>query len=386
MIGHFYFTHPIGASDDPRMEAMEEKLHGKGSGVYWYIREKMSYFSNNRCRLKQLVRFATRYYNKQMIEWVVQESGLFGCDEEDYFFPLKLKCELEAEDKSDNPSQPAICPSENRETTPKTTGKNSRKTTKNTRNASVSGKKTAENNENRTKISEKTAEIDEKSSENRKKTAKNGPKTAQNSTKKDLKSTEIATQPSENEATENNSRSKSNTNTSTIYKEKKKEKEKDVVVVATPTTPTTPPASPTAIRPWQQYVAELNLDSEWGQIVCMKSGYGALLKKHWKTAKELFRQHVIAMGKEQSLLTQDEAKRYFMSFAATCPTTAGELRQQLLRLEQAATATADPYRYEQRIDGHRTCNGRPIPDDAPPRPDDHSTWNSRLKRWEPEYG
>ena len=197
---------------------------------------------------------------------------------------------------------------------------------------------------------------------------------------------EIAAQPSENEATENNIRTQSNTNTSTIYKEKKKEKEKDVVVVATPTTTPTPSASPTAIRPWQQYVAELNSDSEWGQIVCMKSGYGALLKKHWKTAKELFRQHVIAMGKEQSLLTQDEAKRYFMSFAATCPTTAGELRQQLLRLEQAATATADPYRYEQRLDGRRTCNGRPIPDDAPPRPDDHSTWNSRLKRWEPEYG
>ena len=47
-------------------------------------------------------------------------------------------------------------------------------------------------------------------------------------------------------------------------------------------------------------------------------------------------------GQEQSLLTQDEAKRYFMSFAATCPTTAGELRQQLLRLEQAATATRRP--------------------------------------------
>ena len=44
MKGHFYFTHPIEASLDPRMEAMEEKLHGKGFGVYWYIREKMSYF------------------------------------------------------------------------------------------------------------------------------------------------------------------------------------------------------------------------------------------------------------------------------------------------------------------------------------------------------
>lgn len=386
MKGHFYFTHPIEASLDPRMEAMEEKLHGKGFGVYWYIREKMSYFSNNRCRLKDLKPFATRYYTKQMIEWVVLESGLFGCDEAGNIVPLKLQCEQELETGPADAWQPVLCPTENRETTPKTTGKNSRKTMKNTRNASVSGKKTAENNENRTKISEKTAEIDEKSSENSKKTAKNGPKTAQNSTKKAPKPTEIATQPSENEATENNIRTQSNTNTSTIYKEKKKEKEKDVVVVATPTTTPTPPASPTAIRPWQQYVAELNSDSEWGQIVCMKSGYGALLKKHWRTAKELFRQHVIAMGKEQSLLTQDEAKRYFMSFAATCPTTAGELRQQLLRLEQAATATADPYRYEQRLDGRRTCNGRPIPDDAPPRPDDHSTWNSRLKRWEPEYG
>ena len=386
MIGHFYFTHPIGAADDPRMEAMEEKLHGKGSGAYWYIREKMSYFSNNRCRLKQLVRFATRYYNKQMIEWVVQESGLFGCDEEDYFFPLKLKCELEAEDKSDNPSQPAICPSENRETAPKTTGKNSRKTTKNTRNASVSGKKTAENNENRAKNSEKTTEIDKKSSENSLKSTENSQKTAENSPKKASESLQKTSQQADNEATDNNNRTNCNTNTSIIYKkEKKKKKEKENVVVEPPT-PTTTPVSLSAIRPWQQYVAELSPDSEWGQIVCMKSGYGTLLLKHWETAKELFRQHVIAMGKEQSLLTQDEAKRYFMSFAATCQKTAGELRQQLLRLEQAAAGTDAPYRYEQRLDGRRTYNGRPIPDDAPPRPDDHSTWNSRLKRWEPEYG
>lgn len=225
MIGHFYFTHPIGAADDPRMEAMEEKLHGKGSGAYWYIREKMSYFSNNRCRLKQLVRFATRYYNKQMIEWVVQESGLFGCDEEDYFFPLKLKCELEAEDKSDNPSQPAICPSENRETTSKTTGKNSRKTTKNTRNASVSGKKTAENNENRAKNSEKTTEIDKKSTENSLKSTENSQKTAENSPKKASESLQKTSQQAEMKQL-TTTIAPSATQTRPLYIKKKKRKRK----------------------------------------------------------------------------------------------------------------------------------------------------------------
>lgn len=381
MKSHFYFNHPIEASLDPRMEAMEEKLHGKGFGVYWYIREKMSYFSGNRCRLKDLKPFATRYFTYRMMVWVVQESGLFECDGE-YITPRKLQCELNPETERTDKTQPESTP----RTARKATEKSSPKTTENARNTSVSSKKTAENNENRTKNGEKTAEIDEKSSENSKKTAKNGPKTAQNSPKKASESLLKISQPSGNEATENDIHTQSNTNTSIIYKEKEKEREKDVVVVEHPTTTTAATATLPAIRPWQQYVAELDSDSEWGQIVCMKSGYGALLKKHWERAKELFRQHVIAMGKEQNLLTQDEAKRYFMYFAATCPTTAGELRQQLLRLEQTATCTDDPYRYEQRLDGRRTCNGRLIPDDAPPRPDDHSTWNSRLKRWEPEYG
>lgn len=179
MKGHFYFTHPIEASLDPRMEAMEEKLHGKGFGVYWYIREKMSYFSNNRCRLKDLKPFATRYYTKQMIEWVVLESGLFGCDEAGNIVPLKLQCEQESETDPADAWQPVLCPTENRETAPKTTGKNNRKTTKNTRNASVSGKKKRKT----TKIGRKSAKRQRKSMKNHRKTAKKQRKTARKQSK-----------------------------------------------------------------------------------------------------------------------------------------------------------------------------------------------------------
>ncbi|MDE5701507.1 MAG: hypothetical protein K2I15_03660, partial [Bacteroides sp.] len=74
MTTNFYFTHPIAASFDQRIHAMEEKLHGKGYGLYWYIREKLSYFPQKCCRLENLKPFATRYYTYRLMKQVVLES------------------------------------------------------------------------------------------------------------------------------------------------------------------------------------------------------------------------------------------------------------------------------------------------------------------------
>ena len=43
--------------------------------------------------------------------------------------------------------------------------------------------------------------------------------------------------------------------------------------------------------------------------------------------------------------------------------------------------TDDPYRFEKRIGGQRTYMGCPIPDEAPPRPEDNAIWNDRTKQW-----
>lgn len=94
MTTNFYFTHPIAASFDPRIHVLEEKLHGKGYGLYWYIREKLSYFPRKCCRLEDLKPFATKYYTYRLMQQVVLESGLFEI-EKGYIIPLKPECERE---------------------------------------------------------------------------------------------------------------------------------------------------------------------------------------------------------------------------------------------------------------------------------------------------
>ena len=149
--------------------------------------------------------------------------------------------------------------------------------------------------------------------------------------------------------------------------------------------PSAPPSLP-PVRSWQQYVAHLGTDRQWVEIACMKSGFGVLLMKHFDRAKELFAEHIIAFGRGDRLLTQEDVTSYFISFV-THPVTSKELHNQLLELERRDMSPSDnPYRHEQRLGGRRMYNGRPIPDNAPPRPDGHSLWNDRLKRWEPEYG
>lgn len=412
---NFFFSHPIEASLDPRMEAMEEKLHGKGAGVYWYIREKMSFFSKNRCRLKQLKPFATKYFTYRLMEQVVLETDLFDIDG-DVITPRKLACELDSDTEQTDTQEP-----ENPSPKPrKTTAKNDKNTTKNSKKTAVSDENRTKNDENPAKNNGFSAKNEEKSvkndgksakneenpSKNSEKTAKNEGKTAENSGKQPLKPLQETVQPAKEEAVSAESCAKSNTNTSTIYKEREKEREKATTTTTAeaaeaaeekstegrkpaaeekPAVGKTTGNPPKPVLSWRQYVERLGTDSQWVEIACMKSGFGALLMSHFEYAKELFCQHVIAFGKSGNILSQEDAINYFMCFA-THPVTSKRLRQKLLEMEQTGNASpGNPYRHEQRQNGYRTYNGRRIPADAPPRPDDHSLWNDRLKRWEPEF-
>ena len=265
MMKNFFFSHPIEASLDPRMEAMEEKLHGKGAGVYWYIREKMSFFSNNRCRLKQLKPFATKYYTFRLMEQVVLETDLFDIDG-DVITPRKLACELGPDTEQTDTREP-----ENLYPKPrKTTAKNDKNTTKNSKKTVVSDENRTKNDENPAKNNGFSAKNEEKStkndgnlSENSEKTAKNVGKTAKNSGKHPLKPLQKTAQLPDKKESNKNIDAKSDKNTSTIYKEREKEREKDVVVViesettTTTTTTATTTFSPLPAKSGREYVARL---------------------------------------------------------------------------------------------------------------------------------
>lgn len=135
-------------------------------------------------------------------------------------------------------------------------------------------------------------------------------------------------------------------------------------------------------------VGELSQDSSWLELACMKSCYGALLKRCLPRALEIFRQHIETYDKGDDLLNMSDVRRYFINFVAAGNRTSQELRNSLLAHEaekRRATPPVDnPYRHEQLIDGQRTYLGCPIPDDAPPRPDANAIWNEEIHRWMPD--
>ena len=259
MTTNFYFTHPIASSFDPRINALEEKLHGKGYSLYWYIREKLSYFPQKCCRLEDLKPFATKYYTYRLMKQVVLESGLFEI-EKGYIIPLKLECEGGTIDEEVIHKDTTAKPKRRNKTSRKNSraeaknsfafiisddntesknseneSKNSRKRTKNSENPSVSDENPLKNDENPSKNSGKQAEndekraiFDEKQAVFDEKQAFFDGKQAKNSGKQVRKTSQGKPEYIDKQTFVQNLFETSNTNTS-IYIKKEREKEKKYI-------------------------------------------------------------------------------------------------------------------------------------------------------------
>ena len=115
----------------------------------------------------------------------------------------------------------------------------------------------------------------------------------------------------------------------------------------------------------------------------MKSGYGCLLKRHIRQAVKIFEQHIEAYGKGDRLLEMSDVQGYFVNYVSAGSRTSRTLREVLCTLD-TKLQTADPpnpYRHELLVNGKRTYLGCPIPDDAPPRPDNTAFWNETARSW-----
>ena len=141
-----------------------------------------------------------------------------------------------------------------------------------------------------------------------------------------------------------------------------------------------PPLQP--VRPWQELVDELAEKTPWLEAVCMQSEYGTLLMRHIKEAVSCFKRHIEIYDKWHDLLTQSDARRYFVNYTKTAQTSQ-ILRATLFALDakQQSATPPDLHRYEQLVNGQRTYLGCPIPDDAPPRPDATAFWNEATHSW-----
>lgn len=138
---------------------------------------------------------------------------------------------------------------------------------------------------------------------------------------------------------------------------------------------------------FKELLRGLTLQSSWGELACMKSGYPKLLMEHFDEAVRLFGEHVVLYGNQYRMGDVSDVQKYFVNFVASGSRTSKELYARLQSLERKQQETAENlYRYEQRIDGKRCYMGCPLPDDAPPRPSPKAIWNNLAGCWHEPTG
>ena len=131
---------------------------------------------------------------------------------------------------------------------------------------------------------------------------------------------------------------------------------------------------------WYPYIAPLLYSEQaaWREVVCMQSGYGTLLMRHWETAIGQFALHITAYGTGRQIRSINDAQYYFNSFVKLTTASGKALKGALEKLEACLQSEADrsnPYLYEEHINGIRYANGCPIPLQAPPRPSPSAVWD-----------
>ena len=141
---------------------------------------------------------------------------------------------------------------------------------------------------------------------------------------------------------------------------------------------------------WYPYIAPLLYSEQaaWREVVCMQSGYGTLLMRHWETAIGQFALHITAYGTGRQIRSINDAQYYFNSFVKLTTASGKALKGALEKLEACLQSEADrsnPYLYEEHINGIRYANGCPIPSQAPPRPSPSAVWDDASDTWNEFY-
>ncbi len=88
----YWFKHDSNAKDDPKCVLLIEQLGLEGYGIYWVLIEMLRDQPDYRYPLALIPAIARRYNTTaEKMKTVVQSYGLFGFDEEDFFFSNSLR-------------------------------------------------------------------------------------------------------------------------------------------------------------------------------------------------------------------------------------------------------------------------------------------------------
>lgn len=120
-------------------------------------------------------------------------------------------------------------------------------------------------------------------------------------------------------------------------------------------------------RDFELHVDKAMKDEYWLMLMAKRTGLP--FRKRKSEITEIFKGHVVRMGKEEEITSEKKAKAYFNNFARRGTPTHRETREEL-RQGAATRLKENPHRYEDvnPITGERTYYGIQIPAEAPPRP------------------
>lgn len=90
----------------------------------------------------------------------------------------------------------------------------------------------------------------------------------------------------------------------------------------------------TPYQSWRKQVDGLSKNQLFREMVCMRSGYSVLLNKHFDTALEEFKKHIVLLGKEEKMNSQEEVRSYFTFYTQAGQRTSQELHMLLQGLEK----------------------------------------------------
>ena len=132
------------------------------------------------------------------------------------------------------------------------------------------------------------------------------------------------------------------------------------------------------ILSWDKYIDALQYEEEWKEQISRRSHMHKDFFLYFDQILQLFKEHLIMFGKEDSIQSVNDAKRYLCFFLTPDSITHTNVMEKVRYYK-----SIDPYRFEYRDSetNQRMYCGLPIPDDAPPRPSENACWNPTTLKW-----
>ena len=135
---------------------------------------------------------------------------------------------------------------------------------------------------------------------------------------------------------------------------------------------------------WETWVDMLGKDESWKKLMSQRTRLHKFFFILFDRVMLIFKNHIRGMGKEHTIRSLNDAKRYFFCFVDPDSYTGKRLSARM-RDEIEYWKGHNPFRFE---DDNPDSNvrtywdGLPIPADAPPRPNDYVMWNTQTASWQ----